>query len=292
MADTGGLVPSFEDYQHKFPMIRLTRDDGILLVQLHTDGGELIMGGQAHMNFLAMVSDVARDPENKVIILTGTGENFTHKTDYDDILLTPLRWAQSHVNTRRIIMTLLDIEAPIIAAINGPSTIHSEWALLSDIVLAADHAYFQDLAHLTSDKHGLAPGDGVHVVWPLLLGPTRGRYFLLTGQKLSAHEAMNLGVVNEVMPQAELLDRAWELARQLRKVPPLSMRFTRSLTLQDLRRRMLNDLGYGLALEGLDSAYQWMQAYAAPALVEHGGELPPPDPNPRAAPDAPAEEGQ
>jgi enoyl-CoA hydratase/carnithine racemase len=218
-----------------------------------------------------MVATIARDPENKVIILTGTGENFTHKTDYDDIKMTPLRWAQSHVNTRRIVMTLLDIEAPIIAALNGPSTIHSEWALLSDIVLAAEHTYFQDLAHIASNKHGLTPGDGVHVFWPLILGPTRGRYFLLTGQKIQAAEALSLGIVNEVLPTDRLLDRAWELARSLREVPPLSLRFTRSVTLQDLRRRMLDDLGYGLALEGLDSAYQWMQTYAPDVLARFEG---------------------
>jgi 6-oxocamphor hydrolase len=266
-----GLVPVFEEYKDSFPCISLNREDGILLARLHTNGGELVMGADAHLNFGAFVATIARDPENKVIILTGTGENFMHKTDYDDIKLTPMRWAQSHINTRRIIMTLLDIEAPVIAAINGPSTIHSEWGLLSDIVLAAEHTYFQDLAHIASDKHGLAPGDGVHVFWPLILGSTRGRYFLLTGQKIHAAEALSLGIVNEVLPADQLLDRAWELARSLRTVPPLSLRFVRSLTLQDLRRRMLDDLGYGLALEGLDSAYQWMQTFAADALAPFEG---------------------
>jgi enoyl-CoA hydratase/carnithine racemase len=270
-----GLVPVFDEYQDAFPCVALSRADGILLARLHTGDGELIMGAQAHLNMLALVTTISRDPENKVIILTGTGENFMHQTDYDDIKMTPMRWAQSHVNTRRIVMTLLDIEAPIIAAINGPSTIHSEWALLSDIVLAAEHTYFQDLAHIASDKHGLAPGDGVHVFWPLILGPTRGRYFLLTGQKIHAAEALSLGIVNEVLPADQLLDRAWELARSLRTVPALSVRFTRSLTLQDVRRRMLDDLGYGLALEGLDSAYQWMQAYAPDALAPFEGGAPP-----------------
>ena len=61
--------------------------------------------------------------------------------------------------------------------------------LLCDIVLASDDAVFQDAPHY---PEGLVPGDGVHVLWPLLLGMNRGRYFLLTGEKLSAKQALCL----------------------------------------------------------------------------------------------------
>ena len=111
-------------------------------------------------------------------------------------------------------MNLLDIEVPVIAAVNGPVNIHAEIAVLSDIVLAADHAAFADAPHF---PNGLVPGDGVHVIWPYLLGRNRGRYFLLTGQRLSAQEALQLGVVSEVMPASRLLPRARELARQILK---------------------------------------------------------------------------
>src|SRR5215475_16080772 len=104
----------------------------------------------------------------------------------------------------------------MIAAVNGPAIIHAELAVLCDIVLAADTAVFQDAPHFPG---GLVPGDGVHVVWPLVLGANRGRYFLLTGQKLSAQEALNLGVVSEIVPREKLLARAWELARQISLKP-------------------------------------------------------------------------
>jgi enoyl-CoA hydratase/carnithine racemase len=145
---------------------------------------------------------------------------------------------------------LLDIEVPMIAAVNGPALRHSELPLLCDIVLASETAEFQDSAHFPT---GLVPGDGMHIIYPLLLGPNRGRYFLLTGQTLSARQAYELGLVGEVLPKDRVLARAWELAEQLAKQPLLTLRYARVALTMDLKRRLQDLLGYGLALEGLAS---------------------------------------
>jgi enoyl-CoA hydratase/carnithine racemase len=91
----------------------------------------------------------------------------------------------------------------------------------------------------------------VHIVYPLLLGLNRGRYFLLTGQTISAAEAKTLGLVNEVMPRAKLLERAWSLAEQLAGQETLLLRYSRVMFTELLKRQMQNLLGYGLALEGM-----------------------------------------
>lgn len=88
----------------------------------------------------------------------------------------------------------------MIAAVNGPCTVHSELAVLSDITLASETAVFADEAHVRS---GMVCGDGVHVVWQEVLGSNRGRYFLLTGQEVLAAEAKDLGVVNEILPATD-----------------------------------------------------------------------------------------
>jgi enoyl-CoA hydratase/carnithine racemase len=148
-------------------------------------------------------------------------------------------------------MNLLDIDVPMISAINGPALRHSELPLLCDIVLASEDVTFQDSAHFIN---GLVPGDGMHVVYPLLMGLNRGRYFLLTGQTIGASQALELGLVSEVLPRQELLPRAWALAEQLAQQTDLVRRYTRVMMTQNIKRQMQDILGYGLALEGMASA--------------------------------------
>ncbi len=149
---------------------------------------------------------------------------------------------------KQLLMNLLDIDAPVIAAVNGPAMRHCELALLSDIVLVADHAQFQDSAHVPAD---MVPGDGMHVVFPLLLGHNRGRAHLLTGRSVSAAEAVDWGLAFESHPAADLLPRAWELATELSLRSTLTLRYSRIMLVEQLKRQLQDLLGYGLGMEML-----------------------------------------
>lgn len=243
-------MPRLEEYANKYQDIRMQRRNGILEVTLHNKGNSLVWNESVHRELPYACNDLGADPENKVVILTSVGDSFCAEIDFQSFgaLGTPRGWDKIYWEGKRLLMNLLDIEVPVIAAVNGPALIHAEVAVLSDIVVASETADFQDAPHF---KNGIVPADGVHLVWPLLLGVNRGRYFLLTGQKISAHDALRLGVVNEVLPKDKVLPRAWELAEQLIKQPPLTLRYARVAMTQQLKRMMLDDLGYGLALEGL-----------------------------------------
>jgi enoyl-CoA hydratase/carnithine racemase len=237
-------------YQGLYSRARLRREDGILEVTLGASSSEsLVWDEAAHRELPELFAAIAGDPHNRVMILTGTGQDFCARGEgggWD--LSRPSGWDKIYREGKALLRNLLDIEIPIISAVNGPARIHAEIAVLGDIVLAAESAVFQDAAHFPG---GAVPGDGVHVVWPLLLGPNRGRVFLLTGAELSANDALASGVVAEVLPSERLLARAWEVARQLSQASDLTLRYSRVLLTEPLRRAIAADLGYGLALEGL-----------------------------------------
>jgi enoyl-CoA hydratase/carnithine racemase len=247
----------FVEYKDRYANYRfeLSRE-GILFMQCHTDGGSLVWDWKAHDEMSDAFADIAGDREIKVLIHTGSGENYNANWQTEHVS-KPLYLAMDGQKglekldekawyARMLIENMLAIDVPIISAVNGPCNLHSEVPLLSDIVLASENAYFQDLPHF---PRGMVPGDGQHVLWPLIVGRNRARYLLLTGYKLGAREALEWGALNEVHPKDRLLDRAWELARELAKRPPLVLRYTRMLFTQDLKRAFLNELAHGVARE-------------------------------------------
>ena len=246
-------MASLDQYADKYQNIRMERQQGILQMTFHTNDGPLQWGGGPHSEFPQAFADVGSDRENRIVIMTGTGDAFSgpQGTASGTPKRAPREWDQTYWEGKRLLTNLLDIEVPMISAINGPALRHSEIPLLCDIVLASESAAFQDSGHFMS---GLVPGDGVHIVYPLLLGVNRGRYFLLTGQRIEAQEAKTLGLVSEVLPQAELLPRAWELAEQMAQQSDIVLRYSRVAMTQVVKRLMQDILGYGLALEGLGSA--------------------------------------
>jgi len=244
------------DYFTRFHGVRMRRDEaGVLELTLHTRGGPALWGTSLrslHTELGDVFAAVGRDRANRVVILTGTGDSFIAAMDPEERApetSMAAMWPRIYDEGIALLRNLLDLPMPVIAAVNGPAHIHAEIAVLSDIVLASTTAEFADLAHVPGG--GAIPGDGVHVVWPMLLGPNRGRYFLLTGERIDAVEAKRVGVVAEVLEPAALMPRARELAAQLAKLPTPLLRYTREVLIKDLRRRMQDELASGLAHEAL-----------------------------------------
>jgi enoyl-CoA hydratase/carnithine racemase len=246
-------MTSFAEYVDKYERIRMEREDGILQMTFHTDGGSLRWGIPAHIEFERVFADVADDRENLVVIMTGTGDEFSGPpgsfgSDSQLGKVNADQWDRLRKGGKDMLWHLLRIEAPVIGAVNGPALRHCELPLMSDIVLAAEQATFQDSAHFVNRT---PPGDGQHVLLPAVMGMTRARYFLLTGQTITAQQALNWGLVNEVLPREQLLPRAWEIARQLIRQPPMVLRNSRLILTQELKGRMHDLLEYGLNFEGL-----------------------------------------
>ncbi len=239
------------DYFDRYETIAFDRtESGVLTVRFHTNGGPVVYSSANHREWVHAFLDISADRDNNVVILTGSGDEFIAQFGWDKEIGTAQQWDEVSWEGKRLLRNLLEIEVPIVGAVNGPATIHSELAILSDITLASETAVFQDQPHI---PYSTVPGDGIHVIWMEILGPNRGRYFLLTGQQITAQEALQLGVVNEVLPPEKLMPRAKELAEQLAALPPLTARYSRIVLTQRLKRLIDESLGYGLALEGLSA---------------------------------------
>ena len=217
---------SFDDYATRYSCIRMRREHGILEMRFHTDGGPLRWGLLPHGELPDAFVDVARDRENRVVILTGTGDDFSgiRATTGDRILVqgtTANAYDRVHWEGRDLLMNLLNIEVPVIARHQRPGLA----ACRDSAAVATSSSPPTPRPSRTPriSPSGIVPGDGMHIVLPLLMGMNRGRYFLLTGPDARrAQEALSLGLVDEVLPPDQVLARAWEHAETLAASRPCS----------------------------------------------------------------------
>lgn len=245
----------FANYKDTFETIKLERTpNGILEMTLHYKGGPYLWSAQKgavqHKELTAALRNVARDEENRVVIIGATGDQFSGPpADRTTWSRGDARhWDHVQFLEHHLLEDLLDIAAPVIGVLNGPAYRHAEIPFTADIVLAADDALIQDSAHF---PNRMVPGDGIAILFPFLMGWNRGRYFHLMGQKIGAKELKELGLVNEVMPRAKLLPRAREIAAQLIENNPLVLRYTREVLTGPLKALMHQHARHQLALEAI-----------------------------------------
>jgi enoyl-CoA hydratase/carnithine racemase len=226
---------------------------GVLTLRFHTDGGPHTFDGTTHHDLPRLLDDIAFDTGNRVLVLTGTGDSFISDIDGPSLgdLTKPMAADVLYTEGRRGLQRLADLEIPIIAAVNGPATVHSEYALLADVVIASDTAVFADVPHLA---FAIAPGDGLFVVWEEVLGLNRARYLEITQGSFTAQEALSWGAVAKVLPLDQVLPQAQELAEQMTRRPHLTNKYIAVVFRQRISRRLAEGMLTGMALESLTAA--------------------------------------
>src|SRR5690349_15459654 len=243
-----------EDYFASYGNLKLTRDaKGILIAQFHSDGGPFIMTAQSQTELVDAFYRIAQDRANKIVILTGAGGQFITDVDWSSFgdASDPGVWSQVHDEGVQVLENIANIRVPVIAAIEGRAHVHSDYALLASVIVAAEGATFQDVAHFAV---GVAPGDGIFTAWSYRAGAGRAEAFLLNPQPLPARTAHEWGVVAEVVPTGQALARARELATLYLNAPEVTRRNTRAHFIQPLKERIIREVGYGLSLEGASAA--------------------------------------
>jgi enoyl-CoA hydratase/carnithine racemase len=147
---------------------------------------------------------------------------------------------------RRIVDQLLECRKPVISAVNGYAMgLGATVALLADVVVAGRSAIFAD----THVVMGIGAGDGGQLIWPFLIGPNRAKYFLMTGDRVSADDAEQMGMVNFVVDDADLMDKALEIAGRLAAGPAQAISASKMAINMWMRTVAATVLPYSLALE-------------------------------------------
>jgi enoyl-CoA hydratase len=147
-----------------------------------------------------------------------------------------------------IARNILSVRRPMIAAVNGDAIgLGASLALFCDIVFMADTARIGD-PHVAA---GLVAGDGGAILWPALVGINRAKEYLMTGDLLTAAEAERIGLVNHVVPGADLEEAAMAMARRLAKGAALAIRFNKALVNKELEERVNRIYEMAFAMEAI-----------------------------------------
>src|ERR1700689_926534 len=259
-----------DNYFNAYRNVKLTRDaDGVLGVEFHSNGGPLTFTAQAHTEVVDAFYRISQDRANKIVILTGAGGDFMIGVDWSSFknVSDPEVWSQTHDEGVQVLENMANIRVLVIAAIEGRAHIHSEYALLANVIVAAEGATFQDVGHFAA---GVVPGDGIFTAWSYRAGAGRAEAFLLNPQPLTAAVVHEWGVVAEVVPNGKALSRAQELARLYLKAPEVTRRDTRIHFIQPLKERIVREVGYGLSVEGASAAdlVKSMQSKSDPGAAQ------------------------
>lgn len=226
----------FSSYSERFAQhFKMARNNGVIEVCMHENGDSPRWSYELHRAWPQMFAAVGQDRENELLIISSTGDRWLAEGFNEEsfgISHEEFRrrcydiWYVDGTKLQENQLWLVDI--PVIGVLNGPGH-HLEIGLLADLTICADDVRFME-AHIPL---GMVPGDGQYLVYQELLGMKRANALALVSGGVDAKDAVDYGLVNEVLPREQLMPRARELAAEIMK----SSRVVRRLTTQLARRR-------------------------------------------------------
>jgi enoyl-CoA hydratase len=210
-----------------FRCVNLQRDGDVLRFTIdHPDSKINAVDDDLHHDLTRLFRVLKQEDEARAILLTGCKGVFSVGGNFEwfKTLDSPRRVFDLHRDAKQMIWDLLDVQLPIVAAINGHAMgLAANLALFCDVIFMAESALIAD-PHV---KAGIVAGDGGTVIWPMAVGPARAKEYLLTGDPLSAADAERFGLINHAVPDDELDDQAMAFARRLAAGAPMAVQYTK-----------------------------------------------------------------
>lgn len=231
------------------PVIDTSADGAVRIARLNRPEQLNATNHELHKALADLFERLHEDDEARVVVVTGNGRAFSAGGDFDylDQLAsdTDLR-RESLEDGRRIVMNMVRCRVPVVTAVNGPAVgLGCSLVALSDIVFMAESAYLAD-PHATI---GLVAADGGPVTWPLLMSLQLAKEYALTGDRIPAGRAAEIGLVNHVCPDGEVYDDALACAQRIAKLPKGATEDTKRILNIHLERAVLATLDFALNAE-------------------------------------------
>ncbi len=220
--------PADLDRYATFTRLRLDRPEaGILRIVLDTPGRLNAVDRAMHAELCDIWPVIDRDPDTRVVVVHGEGGVFSAGGDLEMVKATASDFEYRNGvmrEARQLVHHMIDCCTPVVSAIEGPAVgAGLAVALLADISIAGRTARLID-GHT---KLGVAAGDHAAVIWPLLCGMAKAKYYLMTCESLSGEEAERIGLVSRCVEDDEVLDTAMEVARKLAAGSTTALRWTK-----------------------------------------------------------------
>lgn len=231
------------------PSIEVSADGPLRIITLNRPDNLNATNHELHQGIAEIWPQIDADAEARVVVLTGAGRAFSAGGDFtylDELTKDPVLRKQTLVDGRNIVTRMVRSRVPIVAAVNGPAV-----GLGCSLVALSDVAFMAESAHL-ADPHvmiGLVAADGGPITWPLLTSLLLAKEYALTGDRIPARRAAEIGLVNHVVPDGEVMAQALACARRIAALPQHAVEDTRRVINLHLERAVLATLDFALGAE-------------------------------------------
>lgn len=233
----------------RYSFLNVEVRDGIAYVTMNRPQRANACEEDDHAEFGAILRDIAADVDVRAAVLHGAGRHFSVGATFDwmeELTRNEAMLLELQQQVRELVRAHIDNDKPVVAAINGAATGSGlMFALLSDYIIIEQSGKLSD-GHT---RAALAAGDGGVLIWPLAVGLTRAKRYLLTGDWIDANEAERIGLVTEVVPDGTSLERAVEVATRFRDMPAMAVRATKRALNEWLSIAATQSFDYSVASE-------------------------------------------
>lgn len=223
----------------RYKALNVEKKDKVALVTFNKPESMNAFDHELHFELEDVLEDLAKDNEVNAIVLTGAGRAFLaggNLKAMQDALKDKSLPRIPMNRAYRLINNILALEKPIVAAVNGHAVgLGATIALFCDVIFASENARFSD-PHVNV---GLVAGDGGCVIWPVLIGVARAKQYLMTGDAVGAKDAERMGLINQAVPQDQVLPTAMAFAQRLANGPVKAINWTK-MSINEFLRHQVN----------------------------------------------------